>query len=123
MVSNMFKIIFRNTFIFLAVLFLFAPVMVGASDWEPGPSGQIDNPLGTSSFSGLFAGIVNWVAGIVGILAVLMILIGGIQYMISAGDQEKIDSAKKTIYWALIGLVVVLIAEGLLRAVFQILGA
>lgn len=47
---------------------------------------------------------------LVGILTVLFIVIGGFRYMTSAGDEKRAGSGKKTIQWALIGLVLVLFA-------------
>lgn len=47
---------------------------------------------------------------LVGILTVLFIVIGGFRYMTSAGDEKRAGSGKKTIQWALIGLVCVLFA-------------
>lgn len=47
---------------------------------------------------------------LVGILCVLFIVIGGYRYMTSAGDEKRAGAGKKTIQWALIGLLVVLLA-------------
>lgn len=47
---------------------------------------------------------------LVGILTVLFIVIGGFRYMTSAGDEKRAGAGKKTIQWALIGLVLVLFA-------------
>jgi hypothetical protein len=47
---------------------------------------------------------------LVGILAVLAIVIGGYRYMTSAGDEKRAGAGKKTIMWALIGLVLVFLA-------------
>lgn len=83
---------------------------------------NIDNPLGTDSFVDLFVGIANWVAGIVATLAVIVIVFGGIQYLLSGGNEEKITQANKTIQWAIIGLIVVVLSWSLLKTVLTILG-
>ena len=60
-----------------------------------------DNPLATE--------IVNIVNGIIfaaGIVAVIFIVIGGINYMTSAGDPGKVKKGKDTILYAMIGLVI-----------------
>lgn len=44
----------------------------------------------------------------VGIAMIIMILSGGISYMFSGGDKEKIDTAKKTLFNAFIGLIIIL---------------
>lgn len=54
--------------------------------------------------------ILYAVIGVIGLVAVVFILIGGINYMTSAGDSGKLDKAKKTILYACIGLVVCALA-------------
>lgn len=54
--------------------------------------------------------VANAVFWIVGIVAVLFIIIGGISYALSAGDPGKISKAKDTVLYAIIGLVVVLVS-------------
>ena len=51
-------------------------------------------------------GIVNGVIGAAGLVAVIFIVIGGINYMTSAGYTDKIEKAKKTILYATIGLII-----------------
>ena len=50
--------------------------------------------------------IINAVIGISGIIAVVFIVIGGINYMTSTGDAGKVKKAKDTILYAVIGLVI-----------------
>lgn len=54
-------------------------------------------------------------------LAVLLIIIAGIQYIISAGDEEKIKKAKKTIVNGLIGVAIILLAAFLVNLVGEII--
>jgi magnesium-transporting ATPase (P-type) len=42
-----------------------------------------------------------------------MILVGGFYFLTSGGDPQKISTAKKLIFWAFIGLIIVLLAKGL----------
>ncbi len=112
---NMFKKIFLPLF----VIFLFTPFLVSG---DAVPNNNIPNPLGTNSFAELFVRIINWIVGIATTLAVLMVVVGGIQYMISGGNEDKIKSARKTIQWSLIGLMIVLGSWGLLRSLLTILG-
>ena len=72
----------------------------------------LNNPLGDPKMTvGVLIGrIVTGLMGVVGVIAVLMIIYGGIMYMTSAGNDEKIGSAKKIITGAIIGLVVSILA-------------
>lgn len=58
--------------------------------------------------------LLSWV---VGIAAIIMIIIGGFKYIISSGDSANITSAKNTILYAIIGLVIVAFAQFIVRFV------
>ena len=66
--------------------------------------------------------ITNWILGFVFLIAVLMIIFGGVMYLTSAGSQDATDKAKKTIMYALIGLAVVLLAWVLISTLTSLLG-
>ena len=57
-------------------------------------------------FSSVVSGILNGIIGASSLVAVIFILIGGINYMTSAGDASKLQKAKSTILYAVIGLVI-----------------
>ena len=61
--------------------------------------------------------ILNVVFLVVGILAVIMIIIGGVFMMISAGDPGKIKRAKDTIMYSVIGLIITLLAFAIVNFV------
>lgn len=54
--------------------------------------------------------VMNFLISIFGALAVLMVIVGGVMYIISAGDPQRVEMAKKTIMGAVIGVVVALMA-------------
>lgn len=85
-------------------------------------SDELPNPISSDTFTDLFAGIMEWVLGIVGLAAVGMIVYGGVQYIVSGGAEARITSAMKTIKYAIIGLVIVLLSYAFLTAVKDILG-
>ncbi len=57
--------------------------------------------------------LINWVLGILALIAVVMILIGGFRWMTAAGNEDKVDGAKKLLIAAIIGLVIVMAAWGI----------
>ncbi len=65
---------------------------------------------GESKLINTVSNVLTAIYGIVGILAVVMIVVGGVKYMTSQGDPGKLQSAKNTIMYSIIGLVVVLAA-------------
>jgi len=84
---------------------------------------KLKNPLGEIDTVGELAGqIVKTLMGVVGVIAVLMLIWGGIMYMTSAGNDEKIGTAKKIITGAIIGLVVSILAYVIVDFVIKAIG-
>jgi len=63
--------------------------------------------------------IVNTALYILGALAVIMIIYGGITYVISAGDVKKVEQAKNTIIYSVVGLVIALAAGAIVNYVLN----
>ncbi len=61
--------------------------------------------------------IINIFSLIVGVVSVIMIIIGGLKYITSGGDSGNITGAKNTILYAIIGLVVVALAQVVVKFV------
>src|SRR6184192_4584407 len=59
--------------------------------------------LGASDVNGVIDSIRNWVAGILAALATLFLTIGGIRYLIAAGNPRMMDEGKAAIRSAIIG--------------------
>ncbi len=70
---------------------------------------------------GVFKQITNTILYIVGIIAVIMLIIGGIKYVISGGDAKKVTDAKNTILYAIIGLVIAFFAYAIVNFVISAL--
>lgn len=114
------------TAIFTA-LFILSP-MVSASPADViGGDVCSDNELCNSDTagSGLFSiikTIVQVMLVVGGIVAVIMIIMGGIKFIISNGNQEKIKSARDTILYSVVGLVVTIVAFAVVSFVTTELG-
>jgi TRAP-type C4-dicarboxylate transport system permease small subunit len=67
-------------------------------------------PTGQTSVSAVTAGIINTLLGIVGALAVVLIIYAGFLWMTSQGNEEKISTAKKLIAGSVIGLFIIFAA-------------
>lgn len=63
--------------------------------------------------------IVNWFLFIVGAIAVIMLIYGGFKYITSAGDASNVTAAKNTILYAVIGLIVVVLAGTIVNFVLN----
>ena len=71
---------------------------------------------------GVFLQITNTILYAVGIIAVIMLIWGGVRYIISGGDQQKVTDAKNTILYAILGLVVALLSYAIVNFVLNIVG-
>ncbi len=73
----------------------------------------IDNVDGIATLSGLetiFANVLQSALAIAGVALFIMLLIGGFKYLTGGGDPKSLESAKSTLTWAIIGLVLVAVA-------------
>ncbi len=67
----------------------------------------------------LLAKATSLVAILVGVAAVIMIIIGGFKYVLSNGDSNAINSAKNTIIYAVVGLVVAVVAQAIVSLIIN----
>lgn len=56
----------------------------------------------------LLSSVASWMIAIAGTLFFIMLLVGGIQYLASGGNEEATTKAKNTLLWAIVGLIIVL---------------
>ena len=76
------------------------------------------------TFSSSFQGILNAIIGVLALVAVVVMIVGGVSYMTSSGDAGKVKKAKDTILYGLIGLVVCVLAFAIVNFVIsQIIGS
>lgn len=75
------------------------------------------NALNIFETGGIFERVVNLLLFLVGAISVIMLIIGGIRYIVSAGDQNQVTGAKNTILYAIVGIVVAVIAYGIVNFV------
>lgn len=72
-------------------------------------NGQANNLFGPD---GIFQKVTNVLLFLVGAVSVIMLIIGGIRYVVSGGDQAAVTAAKNTILYAIVGIVVAFLAFG-----------
>lgn len=74
---------------------------------------------GTTRIQDIVTTIINILSVIVGIVAVIMIIWGGFKYITSGGDSGNITGAKNTIIYAILGLVIVALAQFIVQFVLD----
>ena len=83
-----------------------------SSGCNGGSNKQIDNVI---------VNIINAIILVAGIVAVIFVLVGGVNYITSAGDTGKIEKAKKTILYACIGLAICALAFAIVNFAISII--
>ena len=66
---------------------------------------------------GVFSTVTDVLLFVIGAISVIMIIIGGIRYVISGGDSAKVTAAKNTILYAIVGIIVALLAYAIINFV------
>ncbi|MBN2884382.1 hypothetical protein JXE04_00460 [Patescibacteria group bacterium] len=87
---------------------------------------RITNPLvgaGIDSPQTLIGRVINSILGVVGSLALVMFVYGGLIWMTSSGSSEQVKKGRDILMWAAIGLVIIFSAYGLVRFVIMGVGA
>lgn len=116
------------TTLVIGALFVFAtPVYVSAQsqdDINQRARGQACDAIGSCSggeaaISEVVKTVINILSAIGGIIAVILIIIGGVKYMTSGGDSNSAANARNTIIYAIVGLIIVVFAQVIVRFVLQ----
>lgn len=71
---------------------------------------QVPNPITKGDLGGVLSGVVNALLIFAAAVAVLFLIIGGFRYVVSTGNPDQVESAKKTILYAILGLIIIFVA-------------
>jgi len=95
----------------VVLMSLFFPLGVLAQDWNQGLNQfQTQTGLGNQDLATTIGRIVQIVIGFLGLIAVIIIVIGGFMWMTSGGAQDKIDKAKALIKAGVIGMIIIVLS-------------
>ncbi|MCK5123562.1 MAG: hypothetical protein KAQ87_05465 [Candidatus Pacebacteria bacterium] len=95
---------------------------IGGGIVSPPENINIKNPVKTSIFAKIIENTLMWSLSIIGSLALLMLIIGGVMYIGSAGDEQKVLNAKKIVTYAILGTILILVSYAVVVVVGGILG-
>jgi len=118
------KIINTSLFTLLGCFLLFFPFYtLLAQDFEFDPGNNIQKRLNLPNPKygpeSIATKVIQWILGILGLVAVVMIILGGFIWMTAAGNEEKVRKAKAILTSAIIGLVIVLLSFAILILVVR----
>lgn len=117
---NKLKLTMLSVFAVMGILavpvFVGTPVLADAAA-EISKGVEASNDGNNKDFNDFLKDIVNIILYILGAIAVIMIVIGGIKYTTSNGDSSSVKSAKDTILYSVVGLVVAIMAYAIVNFV------
>ena len=67
-------------------------------------------PENLSGSGGIITNVINVLLGIVGVVAIIMIIVGALRMVLSAGNEKTVADARNTILYAVIGLIIAILA-------------
>ncbi|PIT94513.1 hypothetical protein COT98_03300 [Candidatus Falkowbacteria bacterium CG10_big_fil_rev_8_21_14_0_10_39_9] len=124
----------NNNILLLAIVFLvvlgFLPYLASAAGILPPESGGGCDPTQTGRCGNytlndgvqLMVNVAHFILGIVGSLALLMFVIGGFMFLISAGNSKSVDKGKQIVIGAVIGLIIVFCSYMIIQFSMSALG-
>lgn len=101
-------------YLVVAISLCLAPVVFGQG---------IENPLSVGTFKELLLKIADGVGTLVASLGVIMLIVSGIMFLLSAGSPERTSTAKKALTYAVIGIVIGIAAKSIVQIVQDLIGA
>lgn len=98
--------------ILITIGVLFVSQGVHAIEFDPGgeikTATELPDPEG--GVNQVVINVIQWLLGLLGLVAVIMIIFGGFTWMTAGGNEERIEKAKKILKASIIGLIIILLA-------------
>ncbi len=106
----MFKKIIKVACPLALLSLLLIPVVGFAADLPEAGALPENSGLPETDLPSFIGTIIQWILGIIGVILIALFVYGGFTYATSAGSQDKIDTGKKIMMYAIIGIVIIVIA-------------
>jgi len=98
---------------------VFASECTSTSSIQDGVDCIGQNIENDASLESVIQSVVNTLLFVIGIISVIMLIIGGIRYVVSGGNQSQVEGARNTILYAIVGLVIAFVAWGVVNFVIR----
>lgn len=80
----------------------------------------LENPLSSSDPAVIIGNIIKGILGLTGVIALVAFVAGGLMWMTSGGNPEKVKKGRDILVWATLGLFIIFSSYSILKYVFQI---
>jgi len=82
----------------------------------------VPNPLEAESIPELAGDMIRGMLGVTGAIALFMLVWGGITWMTSGGNSNRVEQGKQTIVWSILGIIIIFMSYIILNFVFELIG-
>ena len=119
------KVVFMGVPVLVAVLAISSVMAQDASAVSLGIAAGanaakgVDQATDLFGQSGMFRTITNVLLYLIGAISVIMLIIGGLRYVVSGGDSTAVQNAKNTILYAIVGIIVAILAYAIVSFVIS----
>ncbi|EKE01304.1 MAG: hypothetical protein ACD_21C00164G0003 [uncultured bacterium] len=103
----------------LAPVIVFAAYQPSVIEVDPGGNFEQNSGLGDANPGEVTAGVINWVLGLLGLLAIVLVVYAGFLWMLAAGNEEQVKKAKDILSGAFFGILIILASYGITSYVFE----
>lgn len=110
-------------FFFLPVQSLLAQTCGTGFESQAGLCIPTDTGLPSAPVLEIVGSLLNWLLAVLGFIAIIAFIISGIQYLVSAGNEKMIETAKRNMTWSIVGVIVALSGLVVLYAISIALSA
>lgn len=113
------KMIKIQKFVMMLVLgaMVVMPMVANGEGFWVDTKSQMGAASSTGNVTGILNKVIGFVLGFIAALAILMIIFAGLMYIISGGNDDKVESAKGYLMYAVVGLIVALLGYAIVSAV------
>jgi hypothetical protein len=94
-----------------------ASVLPANAQWSKGKSMAGESELESTAVSDIIKALMNWLLYILGAISIIGFVVSGILYLTSAGDEDRIERAKRGMIYSVIGVIVGLVGLVVVTAV------
>ncbi len=94
-------------------------MIVYAADWG---SCVVDGAATFKCLEPIFGNVVQALTALVGVVLFIMLVVGGFSFLVSGGDQKKLEKARGTLSAAITGLVIIVVAYLILKTITVLTG-
>lgn len=110
-----------KVFATIALLAVFGVLTAGSAYAQLTTPDATGKNVATGNEGDLIDNVTDWILGITGAIAVIFIIYGGFRYITASGNSQQMETAKNILIKAIIGLVIIVVAYVIVKAVLNAL--